>query len=37
MLDIKLLRTNFEEIKKNIDLRNKNYPALEKFQVIDKK
>jgi seryl-tRNA synthetase len=37
MLDIKILRTNFEEIKKNILLRNKDYPALQKFQDIDKK
>jgi seryl-tRNA synthetase len=35
MIDIKLLRTNFDEVEKNIQRRNKYYPALKEFKTID--
>jgi hypothetical protein len=35
MIDIKLLRNDFNEIEKNISLRNTNYPALEEFKIVD--
>jgi seryl-tRNA synthetase len=35
MIDIKLLRNNFDEIKQNIDRRHKSYPSLEIFKAKD--
>jgi seryl-tRNA synthetase len=37
MLDIELLRKNFEEVNRRIQTRHKTYPQLEEFKLVDKK
>jgi seryl-tRNA synthetase len=37
MIDIKLLRNEYESVSKNIAKREKEYPALIQFKEIDKK
>ena len=37
MIDIELLRKNFDEVSKHIQSRHRNYPQLEEFKAVDKK
>jgi seryl-tRNA synthetase len=35
MIDIELLRKDYDNVVKKIQSRNKDYPQLEKFKVVD--
>jgi seryl-tRNA synthetase len=37
MIDIELLRKNYDVVAKQILTRHKNYPQLDEFKVVDKK